>query len=197
MKTSPSPATVSSSADLRLRRRESGNAYLVTVMVMIIVTLLGLSLGAVTQTEMLIGSRERNNQRVFYLAEGGLNLGVARFMVTSDQRAARVEMDLPPAYDYSISTGFGSLTMNGVVRMAPIKSPAINYCQLCDAASPTEGASTMQMVRLPVTIRASMETESGQVLAQRRVSSLIDITPWDGSVTDSGLDIQDADIEFN
>lgn len=179
------------------RCRESGNAYLVTVMVMIIVTLLGLALGAVTQTEMLIGSRERNNQRVFYLAEGGLNMGLARFLVSSDQRAARVDMDLPPAYDYSISSGFGSLSMNGVLRMAPIRSPALNYCQLCDAASPTETAGGMQAVRLPVTVRASMETDSGQVLAQRRMSSLIDITPWDGNVTDAGLDTQQSEIEFN
>lgn len=179
------------------RRREAGNAYLVTVMVMIIVTLLGLSLGAVTQTEMLIGSRERNNQRVFYLAEGGLNLSLARFMVTSNQTAAHITIELPSAYDYSISAGFGSYSPNGVVRMAPIKSPAINYCQLCDAASPTEGQNGMQQVRLPVTIRASLESDSGQVLAQRRMSSLIDVTPWDGAVTDAGLDLQVDEIEFN
>lgn len=178
------------------RRDQAGNAYLVTVMVMIIVTLLGLSLGAVTQTEMLIGSRERNNQRVFYLGEGGLNLGVARFMVTSDLRPARIEMEMPPAYDFSASGGFAGHSMTGVIRLAPIKSPFLNYVQLGEAGAP-EYDDSMQAVRLPITVRASMETASGQVLAQRRMSSLIDITPWAGNVSGSGLDVNDSEIEFN
>lgn len=182
----------------RARRHEAGNAYLVTVMVMIIVTLLGLSLGAVTQTEMLIGSRERNNQRVFYLAEGGLNLAVARFMVSADQKASRLEFTLPPAYDFSSEGGFGGISMDGVVRLAAIRSPSVLPCQLCDAAAPGEYGSKLKQVRLPITVRASMETKSGQVLAQRRMSTLVDLTPWDGDVSGSStLDLQKPDIEYN
>lgn len=165
-------------------------------MVMIIVTLLGLSLGAVTQTEMLIGSRERNNQRAFYLAESGLNLAVARFMVSAEQRATRIEWDLPPAYDFSDSGGFGGVTLRGAARVSAIQPVSILPCQLCEQTS-AEYEGGLKGVRIPITVRASMESQSGQILAQRRVSSLIDFAPWRGDFPDRTVGNQKDDIEFN
>ncbi|MDA8018042.1 MAG: pilus assembly PilX N-terminal domain-containing protein [Thermoanaerobaculia bacterium] len=178
------------------RRYHRGNAYLVTVMVMIIVMLLGLSLGTVTQTEMLIGSRERNHQRMFYLAEGGLHLAVARLLVSADPRAARLEWVLPPAYDFTSEGGSRGLSLRGVVRLAPVKSPSALPCQLCSQGA-LEYQTDWQTVRLPVTVRGEMESEGGRSLARRRVSSLLDVMPWSGELSVTGPDLRDADIEFN
>jgi hypothetical protein len=183
---------------LTSRRGQSGNAYIVTVMVMIIVTLLGLSLGAVTQTEMLIGSRERNNQRVFFLAESGLNIAVSRFMVTTEQDAARLEWDLPPAYDLSGEGGFAGISMKGVSRLAPVPVVWSNYCQLCCAGSLEYTTDCDPEARRYVfTVRSSMRSASGQILAERRVSSLLDIMPWDSQDKLLSIDSQVADIEFD
>lgn len=179
--------------------RDRGNAYLITVMVMVIVTLLGLSIGAVSQTEMLIGSRERNNQRVFYLAETGLNLAVARFMASRETRGTRAEMLLPPAYDFSDDGGFGGIALQGVLRIAPVMATAKPPCNLCSIGGSTEAnPESLFNMRYAITVRAQMESQSGQVLAQRRVSSLLDIQPWRADEEAANvLDSLKAEVEYN
>lgn len=196
----PSPGPLFEAAPARTgsaqRRDRAGNAYLVTVMVMIIVTLLGLSLGAVTQTEMLIGSRERNNQRAFYLAESGLNIAVSQFLLNADTDAMRIEWTLPPAYDFSADGGFEGVTMEAVHRVAPVALTWSNYCQLC-AVGAWEAEDTVEMGRFVFTVRSSMRSASGQILAQRRVSSLVDLYPIKAQGQGTGIASQRDEIEFD
>lgn len=60
------------------RRFQEGSAYIVTLLVLFILTTIGLSLTLVTQTEMLIGSQERDIQNVFYASDAGLEIVTAR-----------------------------------------------------------------------------------------------------------------------
>lgn len=158
--------------DISDRTHQRGNAYLVTVMVMVIVTLLGLSLGAVTQTEMLIGSRQKTNQTVFYAAEAGVNLALARFMVQGETKPALISWTVPPAY----STG---IPLQSEIHLAPVLPITMPVCNLCEGSESTEAnPDSLHNIRSPITVRAFLETDSGQVLAQRRVSTFVDILPW-------------------
>ena len=53
------------------RRSESGSAMMFAMVILAILTILGVSLGLVTQIEVLSGGQERVMERTFYAAESG------------------------------------------------------------------------------------------------------------------------------
>ena len=66
------------------RRSESGSAMMFAMVILAILTILGVSLGLVTQTEVLSGGQERVMERTFYAAESGLELSVGNALGNGD-----------------------------------------------------------------------------------------------------------------
>lgn len=58
-------------------RSEAGSAYLATLLVLVVLTLLGLSLAVLTQTEVLIGTSEKQATRQVYAAGTGVQNATA------------------------------------------------------------------------------------------------------------------------
>ena len=65
-------------------RGEAGSAYIVVLLVLVVLAIFGIALSMITQTEMQIGSNERTINRVFYAADAGIELAIARAIVTAD-----------------------------------------------------------------------------------------------------------------
>ena len=65
-------------------RSESGSAMMFAIVIMAVLTILGVSLGLATQTEVLSGGQERVMERTFYAAESGLGLSVGNALGNGD-----------------------------------------------------------------------------------------------------------------
>ena len=152
-------------------RRESGSAYLITLLSLVVLTMLALALTFVTQTENLVGSNERTLQRVFYGAESGIHLAVARALANHEKCGqCNAFEDVPHPSPGSLLTAF---IENDTIE--PIDTPYCNLCSVNDALQ--YDGSAFYKVNHAITARASL-VYGGEVAAQKTVSNMVDVLPW-------------------
>lgn len=176
----PSPSAVR-------RRSEGGGAALVALIALSALALLGLSLGFVTQTEMLIGTSEKNIQRVHYLAESGLSLAVARLLVRGEREAVALTMRDAPLHAGGVVRGQRLL----LAPTLPVTRSPCNLCQV-NGASQYSGEAFYD-VRNTVTVRATLRADGasgdrrGAILAERNLHAFVDVLPTRDAVPPSHL----------
>ena len=165
---------------------ETGSALLLALFTLTLLTVLGLSVSAVTESEMLIGANERTLQRVFYAADSGVHLASARAVVDNDRRPVTFVFDDPPA-------GSGLLIQNRI-EISPFLPILAAHCNLCQINSPgTYDDTDLFAVNHAVTVGATRTGAGGEVLAQKTVSAMLEYQPWRMSV-DVELDRDPAAI---
>jgi len=150
--------------------RPAGNVYLIALFVMLALLLIGLGLIYVTQTEMMIGANERTVQRTFYAAESGLAMAAARLLVSHDKQPESILLnDAPP-------TGARIRTRIELAPVYPIADPPCEYCQINNDGE--YKSRSYHRVNHAVTVRATLVGPFDELVAQKRLSDMIDLQPW-------------------
>lgn len=171
----------------------AGSAYLVVLLVLVVLTIIGLSLVAVTQTEMQIGSSERLANRTFYSADAGVGLATARVLVTNDHR--------PRTFTLEDSDPASSLHLGETVEVSPFHPILDSPCNLCTINQGSDFYEINHALTVRATRRgwtgAGPDADSPQ-LAQRAVTVMIEIQPWQLTAESfEALDTEElADIHF-
>lgn len=164
-------------------RGEAGSAYIVVLLVLVVLAIFGIALSMITQTEMQIGSNERTINRVFYAADAGIELAIARAIVTADHT--------PQSFTYTDS---GANLVNSKLEMGtqvevsafhPIQVTACNLCEINNIGTYQDKA--FYKVNHAVTARASrFATLTAGLdrtpLAQKTISAMVEIQPFRPSV---------------
>jgi len=164
------------------RRSERGSAYLIALMVLLVVTVIGLGLAFVTQTEFLIGSNERVSQRIFYSAESGLAVAIARALVSGDKKYALVQWEDPPDYTNALMLK----TQLEIFPVIPIAAPPCSYCEINNEFA--YGNRAYYRVTHAITVRASLVGPGDAVVAQKLLSDMIEVQPWPDATPPSDED---------
>jgi hypothetical protein len=164
----------------RLRRgSDSGSAYILSLMVIIVLTIVGMSLALTTQTEIQIGAAERTTTRVFYAADTGIEVALARGMVAADHSALtfRITDDGEPltGSDYEL---FNQVDTSPFV---PILDTACNLCEINNSGTYSENA--FRKINNAVTAQAErFGTLDGGITntlrARKTIAGMIEMQPW-------------------
>lgn len=165
-------------------RRESGSAYIVVLLVLVVLAIFGLALSLITQTESQVGSNERTLNRVFYAADAGIELAIARAVVTAAHE--------PQDFFYTDSgqeLAEGKLEMGTRVQVSAFHPIQVTACNLCEVNNiGTYADKAFYKVNHAVTSRATRfaTLNAGGTrtpLAQKTVSAMVEIQPFRASVT--------------
>lgn len=121
-------------------RGERGSALILALMVMLILTFLGLTLLAMTETEMQLGGNERIQSELFYATESGTAVAKARVL---DGAVIPTSFIIPIT---STVTGSGLSSLTGFhigYRVGLSRTVAIRYgpCDFCPANEDEESWS--------------------------------------------------------
>lgn len=156
----------------RRRAQDAGSAYLIVMMVLVLVTLLGLSLAFVTQTEMVIGANEKLSNKVFYSAESGIALTVARTLVKNDKAAYTVNIESEP----DLSTGVPLTANLDVSPVAPVVTPWCTLCQINNSGS--YNSDGFFNVTHAFTVRAQLRAPNDTVITSKTLTDNVSVQPW-------------------
>lgn len=168
----------------RPARGEAGSAYIVVLLVLVILAIFGIALSLITQTESQVGSNERTLNRVFYAADAGIELAVARAIVTASHE--------PQTFFYSDSGQAlvpGKLEMGTQVEVSAFHPIAVTACHLCEVNNiGTYADKAFYKVNHAVTSRATRYATlnaggTKTPIAQKSVSAMVEIQPFRASVT--------------
>lgn len=169
--------------------RSAGSVYLIALFVLLALTLIALGLSFVTQTEMMIGANERIIQRTFYAAESGVAMATARILVSHDKSSESILMD-----DAS-STAAEVRTRIDLAPVYPLADPPCEYCQINNDGEYRSRA--YRRVNHGVTVQATLVGPNDELVAQKRLSDMIDVQPWPESLPPVDVtDEEKASVEF-
>lgn len=162
---------------------EAGSAYALALMALLVLTVLGLSLAAITQMEMLLGAAERTRLKVFYAAESGLAVATARTLVTHDRRPVTLTFDSTPTFDSTSSprpggpsTPVQQLDRLDISAVRPVLEVPCNFCQINGEG--TYRQAPLRTVSHAVTVTATRTGARGERLAEKTLSTVIEVQPW-------------------
>lgn len=164
-------------------RSEQGSAYIIVLLVLVVIAIFGIALSMITQTEMQVGSNERTLNRVFYAADAGIELAVARAVVSADHTPITFTYTDNGATMASGTLGLG--TQVEVTAFHPIQVAACNLCEINNVGTYQDKA--FYKVNHAVTVRASRFASltagvQRTPLAQKTVSAMVEIQPFRPSV---------------
>lgn len=158
------------------RSGEAGSAYVAALLVLVVLTLVGLSLALITQSERQIGANERVQQRLFYAANSGIAASTARALTNADYssttyRLPDVGSDLGAR---SVLTGYGF-----AVEVSPFYPILEAPCHLCEINQiGTYNEKAFRSINHAVTAVAIRRTASSAALAQKTLTSMVEVQPW-------------------
>lgn len=147
---------------------QAGSAYIIALLALVVLSILGLGLALITQTEMQIGSNERTMQKVFYAADTGVQMAVARAIV------------IPELTKFTFNLKDNEkVLLQHEVAMSPFYPIMQATCNLCEFNDPGEYKDPYKKVNFGVTAQANRKTvlPSSQVLASKTLSSLVEVQP--------------------
>ena len=163
----------------RRRKAEAGSAYVAVLMVLVVLTIFGLALALITQTEQQVGSNEKTINRVFYVADSGIEIATARALVTSDHRSRTYIMT-----DSGVDLVDAKLQLGTNVAVSPfypILDIPCNLCEINNAGSYNERA--FRKINHAVTVDAARfatidKGTSRTPVAQKTIGAMVEIQPW-------------------
>jgi Tfp pilus assembly protein PilX len=161
------------------RAGERGSAYIAVLLVLVVLTILGLALSFVTQTEEQSGRNERTVNRVFYAADAGIETAIARALVASDHKGRSFFFT-----DSGSALTTGTLELGTQVDISdffPIQEGPCDYCEINNSGSyqGRDYYNVTHAVTARATRFASLDAGgSRKVLAQKTLSTMVDVQPW-------------------
>jgi hypothetical protein len=156
-------------------RGEAGSAYMIVISSLAVLCLIGLTLIAVTQNEVAIGSSERNTNRVFYAADSGFAVATARALVSGAYTP--VTITVPDAVPGS--------PVQSANQIALTPFYPINLCEINDAGEYSDHGyrKINHAITVTATRQAPLGLPSGPLttLAQKSITAMVEIQPWKSS----------------
>ena len=159
------------------RRSERGSSYVIALLALFVLTILGLALVVLTQNEVQIGANERTINRVFYAAEAGAAVTVAKTLTAKDySENTSVFMETHP----------GAATNNiASVAHSTLMIPAnISYCSWCPTdADGTQYYRVTHMLNVTTDVvswtGASPTPPVGATnLGEKTIGMVLEVQPW-------------------
>ena len=160
--------------------RQRGSAYLISLLVMLVLTLMGLALTTLTQTELLIGSNERQIQRLFFAADAGRAASTAKALLSNDYEPYEFELT-----EANMWGGRSGLSTRHVVEMSAFYPAQEEICDLCDSAnSMSLKADPLYRTAYIVGSTATrMNDVDGNELGRKVIGTFVDLHPIDTTVS--------------
>jgi len=162
-------------------RMETGSAYMIVISALAILSLIGLTLLAVTQTDVAIGSSERNANRVFYAADSGFAVATARALAIGDYAATT--FTVPDSVSGSPISSSNQVVLS---PFCPINDQPCNLCDINDAGEYSDHsyrkinhAETTTATRTAVPLSNLLGPLT--TVAQKQLTSMFDIQPMKAS----------------
>jgi Tfp pilus assembly protein PilX len=162
-------------------RGEAGSAYLIAISALAVLSLIGLALIAVTQTEVEIGASERTANRLFYAADSGFAVAVARPLVDGAYKAV--------TFTVQDSVAGSPVVANNQVSMSPfypINDQPCNLCEINDAGEYSD--HSYRKINHAVTASTTRTATALGILgatpvtaAQKRLTVMFEFQPWKSS----------------
>lgn len=153
---------------------QAGSAYVLALLALVVLSILGLGLALITQTEMQIGSNERTVQKVFYAADTGIQMAIARAVV------------IPEISKFTLHLKDNEkVALKHEVEVSDFLPVAHSTCNLCEFNDPGEYKDQYKKVNFDVTATANRKTvlHSTHVLAAKTVNSIVELQPYQFSTT--------------
>ena len=179
-----------SDIDTRLDRTprpgaEAGSAYLAVLLALVVLSIVGLALTLVTQNEMVIGSNQRTVTRVLYDADAGINEATARVLALRDHQPKTLLLDDPAA-----PAGLGLGSRLEISHILPVHDSPCNLCQINQGSDffKINHALTVHATRVGL-----LGTANETPLANKTLSVMVDIQPWQLLPEALAFDTTDAD----
>ena len=141
-------------------------------------TTLGLSLVLISQTELLLSSNERTQERIFYAAESGLAVGTARVLYRGRHSPVTFSIAERPEtvngnrhrYDDQVS----------VTRVAALSSAPCDFC-MSENGGPKFRVITHTIASRATRFAYGGSTNDQMPTARSTVSAMVSLQPWPGS----------------
>lgn len=174
------------------RAREEGSAYLLAMIVLLLLTIMALGLAMTTQTEVQIGAAEANSTRVFYAADAGFEVAVARGLASADHSAVTFRLTDDGGDLTSGTPGF--INEIETSPLLPILDTSCNLCEINDGGTYSENAFRRINHVVMADAQRYLTMDAGtnlKFLARKRIGGMIEIQPWKVSAS-SMFPIDDA-----
>jgi hypothetical protein len=150
-----------------------------SMIVLLLLTIMGVGLAMTTQTEIQIGASEATTTRVFYAADAGLEVALARGLASADHSAVTFRMS---DHGGDLANGDYEFVSEVVTSpLVPILDTTCSLCEINDAGTYSENAFR----RINHAVMADAERygtlDAGatrQFLAAKRIGGMIEIQPW-------------------
>ncbi len=162
----------------KVANRNNGTAYLISLLVMLVLTLMGLALTTLTQTELLIGSNERQIQRLFFAADSGRSASTAKALVANDYFPYEFELEEKQLWSTTAPT-----TRNSV-RMSAFYPAQAEICDLCDSANQySERDNPLSRIAFTVgSTSTRINDYDGSELGHKTIGTMVDVHPLEETV---------------
>ena len=166
----------------RVSTGEQGSAYVVVLLVLLLLTIFGLGLSLVTQTEMAIGTNQRDAIRTFYAAESGIAVTTA-WMWEGNHEPHSFEV-----YRRQVGAQF----LRDVVDTTRVFSRSIDFSDLSNVAIfANEDPIVRHNYAFDTTARrvVTRGTVDERQISQKRTQLMVEMDPWNTSAR--------RDLRFN
>jgi len=158
------------------RRGERGSSYVVALLALFVLTILGLALVVITQNEVQIGANERTINRVFYAAEAGAALTVAKTLTAKDYSETNTVL-------FTTHPIVATTNVAAVAHTTLMIPTAISYCSWC----PTDADGT-QYYKVTHVLNVTTDVVSwagggpppvtATNLGEKTLGMVIEVQPW-------------------
>ena len=159
--------------------RQAGSAYILALLVMVLLTMIGLSLALTTQTELLIGTNEQVATRVFYAADAGIEVAVARGLAGADHTARTFR--ITDTGEDMQGSGYRFFNEVEVTAFVPILDTTCNLCEINNAGSYSENAFRKINHAVLSTARRFSTYDGGattSLKARKEIAAMVEFQPW-------------------
>jgi hypothetical protein len=172
-------------ANRERRSGERGSAYLIALLVLVVLSLVGLSLAAVTQTEVQLGGNERSLERTFYGSEAGIGLSVSR-VLTVNQSTDQTTITATEPMRFVLPEQLAPIGLNLATRVevspyVPLLAAPCNWCPTNydeTAFFKVNHAVVSDAERVTWPGASPAPPPDAQVLSQKRIYLMAEMQPW-------------------
>lgn len=159
--------------------QQAGSAYIVSLLVLVLLTVIGLSLAITTQTELQIGTNEQIATRVFYAADAGVEVAMARGLAAADH-SARTFRITDDGQDMQ-NSGYRFFSEIEITPFVPILDTTCNLCEINNAGSYSENAFRKINHAVLSTARRFSTYDGGattSLKAKKEIAGMVEFQPW-------------------
>jgi Tfp pilus assembly protein PilX len=161
----------------RVRSGERGSAFMVALAVLVVLTITGLALTLMSQTELRIGSNEREANRTFYATDAGVHFTAARDIWFNDKDTFSFTLNTT-LQDNPAATS--PTTFSDQVLVTPLYAIHVQPCNFCSINENQPGGEKAYITAVVnvTTSRVGTLGKTNQVYAQKLIGTMIGMQPF-------------------